>query len=316
MFSLLVALTMYMTFTPTKPGLTAADYRPPRRASLPLAANAARQVVQPVPTKKDASRIGIETSARAVMVADWKTGAALFEKNADDPQAIASITKLMTALVVLGEGPSWDAEVEVKASDERPGGIPYLIPGERVTVRDLFNLSLVASSNGGTVALARSTGLTGEEFAAKMNEVAGTLGMSGSSFTEPTGLDATNMATARDVAILLRTALGKEEIRETVAKREYRLVTKGGLARTVKSTDELLGGFLSKEPYHFLGGKTGYIEEAGYCFAAAAENGNGDGVIAVVLGTSTKERRFKEVKSLMYWAFDAYAWPPRELTRR
>lgn len=316
MFSLLVALTMYMTFTPTKPGLTAADYRPPRRATLPLAATAARQVSQPAPIKKDSSRIGIETSARAVMVADWKTGAALFEKNADDPQAVASITKLMTALVVLGENPDWDAEVEVRAGDERPGGIPYLIPGERVTVRDLFNLSLVASSNGGTVALARSTGLTEEEFAAKMNEVAASLGMSGSSFTEPTGLDATNVATARDVAILLRTALGREEIRETVAKREYRLVTKTGHARTVKSTDELLGGFLSKEPYRFLGGKTGYIEEAGYCFAAAAENGNGDGVIAVVLGTTTKEKRFKEVKSLMYWAFDAYAWPPRELTRK
>lgn len=316
MFSLLVALTMYMTFAPTKPGLTAADYRPPRRATLPLAATAARQVVQSAPTKKDPTRIGVETSARAALVADWKTGTALFEKNADEPQAIASITKLMTALVVLGEDPAWDAEVEVKAGDERPGGVPYLIPGERVTVRDLFNLSLVASSNGATVALARSTGLSEEAFAAKMNDVAATIGMTGSSFTEPTGLDATNVATARDVAILLRTALGKEEIRETVAKREYRFVAKTGLSHAVRSTDELLGGFLSKDPYHFLGGKTGYIEEAGYCFAAAAENGNGDGVIAVVLGTPTKEKRFKEVKSLMFWAFDAYAWPPRELTRK
>lgn len=316
MFSLLVALTMYMTFTPVKPGLSAADYRPPMRATLPLAAKAARQAVPQGPVKKDAARIGIETSARAVMVADWKTGASLFEKNADEPQAIASITKLVAALVVLGEDPDWNAEVEVKAGDERPGGVPYLIPGERVTVRDLFNLSLVASSNGATVALARSTGLTEDEFAAKMNGVAASLGMSGSSFTEPTGLDDTNVATARDVAVLLRNALADDVIRETVAKREYRFTTKGGMHRAVRSTDELLGGFLSKDPYRFLGGKTGYIEEAGYCFAAAAENGSGDGVIAVVLGTSTKEKRFKEVKSLMYWAFDAYEWPSRELSRK
>ncbi|HTM68247.1 MAG TPA: serine hydrolase [Candidatus Binatia bacterium] len=313
MFSLLLALTMYLTFTPAKPGLSVAEYVPPRRSTLPLAAAVTKPVV-PVPVKKDPSRLGLETQSRSVMVADWKTGAELFEKNADAPQSLASITKLMTALVVLDQGPDWNAVVEVKPGDERPGGVPYLIPGEKVTVENLFNLSLVPSANGATVALARSTGLTSEEFVAKMNEKASQLGMTGAKFVEPTGLEADDVATARDVAILVRTALSRDEIRRTVTKSAYRFTAKTGLPHAVRSTDELLGGFLERDPYHFLGGKTGYTEEAGYCFGAAAENGDGDGVVAVVLGAPTKEARFKEVKSLMYWAFDAYAWPGHELS--
>src|SRR6188474_1227325 len=133
MFSLLVALTMYLTFSPAKPGLSVAEYLPPRRSSLPLAATVPKPVV-PVPVKKDPNRLGVETQSRSVMVADWRTGTSLFEKNADSPQSLASITKLMTALVVLDADPDWDAVVEVRAGDERPGGVPYLIPGEKVTV--------------------------------------------------------------------------------------------------------------------------------------------------------------------------------------
>lgn len=313
MFSLLLALTMYLTFTPAKADLPVAEFMPPRRAAtLPLAAVIPKPVV-PVPVKKDPSRLGVETRSRSVMVADWKTGTALFEKNADAPQSLASITKLMTALVVLDHGPVWEAIVEVQPDDERPGGVPYLIPGEQVTVENLFNLSLVPSANGATVALARSTGLGHDEFVEKMNEKAAQLGMTGARFVDPTGLDPDDVATARDVAILVRAALSRDEIRRTVTKQAYRFTAKTGLPHAVRTTDELLGGFLDREPYRFLGGKTGYIEEAGYCFGAAAENADGDGVVAVVLGAPTKDARFREVKSLMYWAFDAYDWPGHEL---
>jgi D-alanyl-D-alanine carboxypeptidase len=88
-----------------------------------------------------------------------------------------------------------------------------------------------------------------------------------------------------------------------------------GLPHSARSTDELLGSFLDREPYKLLGGKTGFIQEAGYCFGAAAENADGDRVIAVVLGADSKELRFQEVKSLIYWSFDAYEWP-ETLTRR
>jgi D-alanyl-D-alanine carboxypeptidase len=131
---------------------------------LPLAAAAAKPIPR-APVKKDPSRVGVETSAKAVTVVDWASGAPLFEKNADEPTPIASITKLMTALVVLDGSPDWQRAVTFAADDERPGGIPYLIPGEEVTVENLFNMSLIASANGATVALARSTGLSDEEYA-------------------------------------------------------------------------------------------------------------------------------------------------------
>ena len=117
------------------------------------------------------------TTARSAFVADWDTGNVLYEKNPDQPLPVASITKLMTALVTLDAKPNWDAVVQVLPTDEPPGGVPYLIPGEHVTVRDLFNLSLVASSNGATEALSRSVGMTPDEFVTKMNEKALALGM-------------------------------------------------------------------------------------------------------------------------------------------
>lgn len=319
MFSLLVALTMYVALAPVRPAQSVAEYRPPaaviRRKSLPLAAVAPKPAIPPGPTKKDPNRLGVETTAKASVIVDWATGASLFEKDADTPYPIASITKLMTALVVVGNSPDWQKEVETLASDERPGGIPYLVPGERVTVENLFNVSLVASGNGATVSLARSTGMTPEEFVAKMNDAAAKIGMTHAKFVDPTGLDPENVASARDVAVLIRTALANPEIQAAVMRQSYAFRAKTGLNHAVRSTDELLGSFLDTAPYKFMGGKTGYLEEAGYCFAANAENGSGNRVIAVVLGAPSKDLRFKEVKTLIYWAFDAYAWPPSRLTR-
>ncbi len=311
MFSLLVALAMYVTFAPAKPALSVNALRPflLRTRSLPLAAAMPRPEIVRAPTKKDDTRLGIETTAKAAVVLDWKTGAPLFEKNDDEPMAIASITKLMSAIVVLSQKPDWKKEVEFFSTDEPSGGVQYLLPGEKVTVQDLFNMSLVASSNGATVALARSTGLTSAEFVSKMNEMAAKLGMTKSHFTDPTGLASTDEASARDVALLIRTALTYPEIQAAVQQKKYSFRAITGLDHAVRSTDELLGSFLDVAPNKFLGGKTGFIEEAGYCFGSAAENADGNRVIAVVLGAESKELRFKEVKSLIFWAFDAYEWP-------
>ena len=316
MFSLIVALAMYLTLSPLRPAISVADYLPSANArTLPLAAVVPRQAVPRAPVKKDPARLGVETTARAAVAVDWKTGAALFEKNADEPMAIASVTKLMTAIVVLSNHPTWKREIEMLGADQRTGNIPQLIPGEIVTVEDLFGMSLVASSNEATTALARSTGLTNDEFVAKMNEAAVKIGMTQSTFVESTGLDSGNKASARDVALLIRHAFTYPEIQAAAKRREYSFVAKTGMAHAARATDELLGSFLDQAPYRLLGGKTGFIQEAGYCFGAAAENGSGDRVIAVVLGADSRELRFKEVKSLIYWSFDAYEWP-KSLSQR
>ncbi|MEY4722872.1 MAG: hypothetical protein RLZZ324_385 [Candidatus Parcubacteria bacterium] len=317
MFAFLVSLALHLSLATTRTAVSWWDFVPAVKATpLPVAAAVPRPEIPTLPVKKDADRLGVETSARAAVVVDWKTGAALFEKDADEPMSIASVSKLMTALVVLGANPDWKKQITLTAADMRAGAVPYLSPAETVTVQDLLGMSLVASSNEATIALAKSTGMTLDEFTAKMNETAAKIGMTNSHFNEPTGLDEGNKASARDVALLIRTALTSPEVRAMVVRQAYDFTALTGREHHARATDELLGSFLDKAPYRLLGGKTGFINEAGYCFGAAAENADGDRVIAVVLGADSKEQRFSEVKALIYWSFDAYAWPAKAVSMR
>lgn len=310
MFALLVAFTFYLAFSPVQPALSAGDLGLNQQSFLPLASRfeGADERLN-VPVMKDPSRIGIETSARAAAVIDWSTGRVLYRKDAETPYPIASITKLMTALVVLDAGVSLDDVIDIRSSDARPGNIPYIVPGERIAVNDLMHASLIASANGATIALSRSTGMSLEEFAERMNAMAREIGMSNAHFTEPTGLDPENMASARDVAVLIRHALENGTVRDIVLKDNYSFTAETGMYHSLRSTDMLLDSRISEPPYGFLGGKTGYLPEAGYCFGAAAHNGDGGRVVAVALGAESKQARFDEVSALIYWVFDAYHWP-------
>jgi D-alanyl-D-alanine endopeptidase (penicillin-binding protein 7) len=300
MFSFLVAIALYFAKLPAA-SVVAAPV--PSAVVAPVLAPASA-----VPVKADAKRLGLVTASRAVLVADWATGAPLLEKNADNPQPIASITKLVTALTIIGEKPDWDMVVEVTGADTRAGGVTYFAPGDRLPLRDVMAVMLVASANEAAVAASRATGLSDEQFAARMNDTARRLGMTNAHFVEPTGLDSRDVASARDVAFLIRAAMDDSLIRETVLKPTHAFTTEAGRGKTARSTDELLGSFLQKPPYTFLGGKTGSLDEAGYCFAAAAER-DGHRVIAVALGAPSKDQRFKDVKAMIFWAFDAYRWP-------
>ena len=141
-----------------------------------------------------------------------------------------------------------------------------------------------------------------------MNSLASDLGMTETRFVEPTGLDPGNVASARDVALLLRRSLQDDVIHGIVVMREYSFEAASGFRHRLQSTDELLGGWVSRPPLSFLGGKTGYLEEAGYCFAAAAEDQDGNRIVTVVLGAPTKQIRFDDVGAMIFWAFDAFGW--------
>lgn len=309
MFEWLLALTLYITVGQAHPALALADLSLGAQSFLPVSKPVAQNIIDPqAPIKEDPTRLGIEIESYAAVVLDWKTEKALFRKNADEPLPIASITKLATALVALESGVKLDQEVEIISSDMRPGGIAYVIPGERISVDDLLHTSLIASANGSAVALARSTGLSLEEFARRMNALAVKIGMESAYFVEPSGLDAGNMASARDVAKLVKHALDNDVIRRIVLKDDYEFDAVTGLHHKLSSTNALLGGTIAMPPYSFLGGKTGFLHEAGYCFGAAASNGDGNKVIAVVLNAPSKRVRFDEVSALMYWTFDAYSW--------
>ena len=138
MFSFLVALALYLTFTPSEPMHAISDFSVVRATSFLTIAAEAKQpplVVPNIrgPVKIDESRLGVETHSTAALVMDWETKKLLFAKNPDEALSIASITKLMAALVVLSEEPDWGSILTITGNDMRPGGIPYVIPGEVVT---------------------------------------------------------------------------------------------------------------------------------------------------------------------------------------
>ncbi len=261
------------------------------------------------PQKKENSRsLGIETTAKAALVLDRASGSVLFEKNSREKFPLASLTKIMTALVFLETEPDWDASIKLSKADDKEGGIFYARAPEEVKVEDLFNMMLVGSVNNAAMALARSTGLSQKDFIEKMNQKAQKLGLKNTFFVDPTGLEPDNIGTAADVAKLLSHALQNKKIQETVIQKKYIFSPVGSKkVYYVKSTNELLWSFLNEGPYELLGGKTGYTEEAGYNLVVASRR-DGHEIIIVVLGSKTAEDRFKEIKGLADWAFENYKW--------
>jgi len=261
------------------------------------------------PQKKEESKsLGIVTTARAALVFDEATGSILFEKDSREKLSLASLTKLMTALVFLETNPDWDRKINLNKADEKEGGIFYARAPEEVKIKDLFNMMLVGSVNNAAMAITRSTGMGEDEFVAKMNEKAKALNLEDTFFVDPTGLLTGNMGTAYDVAKMLSYALENDKIKEAVLRKRY--VFSPGRSQKVyyvKSTDELLWSFLNESPYEIVGGKTGYIEEAGYNLAVEFEKDEHK-IIVVVLGSATAGNRFQEVKGLTVWAFENYNW--------
>lgn len=229
----------------------------------------------------------------------------LWGKDAETAQSIASISKLMTALVFLDNNKGWDTTYKITSNDSIGGGKNNLFLGDTIKIRDLFYTSLVSSDNGATLALVHSTGLSDTEFVKLMNEKSKELGMFSASFVEPTGLSDRNKASARDVARLAREALRHDELKKAVTTKFYNFKTLEDREKKLSNTDELLSD--NWPEVLILGGKTGYTESAGYCFVGQFKNKDGKEIISVVLGAPSKEARFSETKKLVTWIFNSYA---------
>lgn len=276
--------------------------------TLPLALSRSERAPQRKPDAADFDATKITFKSAFAM--DEDTENQLFAFNENEVRSIGSLTKLMTALVFLDTGPQWDKIVTIEAADGSQGRL-NVVEGEQATVKDLFYVSLVSSSNNATMALARSTGLPLEEFVKKMNARAVDLGLKQTKFTEPTGLDPANQSTAKEIAWLLKFALSEKAIQEAMARKNYvfRLMPDGP-ARPINSTNVLLFERLPRGAVKITGGKTGYVEEAGYCFAVAMADKNEHQIITIVLGSSTHYGRFSEARALAEWVLGAYLWPP------
>lgn len=258
-----------------------------------------------VTKKTEAGEFSLIASSGAVLLV--KDNIFLFEKNSAAQQPIASLTKLMTALVFLDNNPGFDKEYVVVKEDNVIGGKNNLFSGDTVKIKDLWNTSLVASDNGATMALAHSTGLSEKDFVLAMNNKASKLGLFSTSFSDPTGLSDKNVSTARDIARLAKEALSHDEIKKSTIQKEYNFVTTEGREKKISSTDYLLySGPQAK--INILGGKTGYTEGAGYCFVGKFIDPRQDEIISVVLNSNGKNDRFEETKNLVDWVFTNYNW--------
>jgi D-alanyl-D-alanine carboxypeptidase len=265
-----------------------------------------KQATIHLPQKKAGSQ-DIEVSAYSAAVFDIKDKMFIFEKNSNDRLRIASITKLMTALVFLDNNPGWDQIYEIKREDRRDGGKIYLYLGDKVTVKNLFYAMLVGSDNSATIALAHAAGLSEEDFVIKMNEKAKELGLLQTRFVDPVGLSNSNVSTAREVALLAQAALARDEINQAVATEKTEFSTVAGVPKTIESTDALLNNF-PDDNIKLIGGKTGYTDLAGYCFVAKFIDANQHEIISVVLNTPSEADRFQQTAKLVRWIFSSYEW--------
>jgi serine-type D-Ala-D-Ala carboxypeptidase (penicillin-binding protein 5/6) len=237
--------------------------------------------------------------ARAVLVADGRTGDILYERNADARMAMASITKLMTAIVTLEHAaPGETVRVSPQAIG-RGGSSIFLTAGERLRVRELLAAALIQSANDAAFALAADVGDGSlKRFVGMMNAKAAELGLDGTTYVRPDGLDVRgHVSTARDTFELARLAMREPLIRELVRKRKAQIPPD----RTLKSWNDLLWTFPG-----MIGVKTGHTDRAGWAEVAAARRGPTT-VYAVVLGSPSRERRNADLTKLLEWGFDRWA---------
>jgi D-alanyl-D-alanine endopeptidase (penicillin-binding protein 7) len=229
------------------------------------------------------------------MVFDLNSGEILLHKNEDSVRAIASLTKLVTAQVFLDSKTDLLKTETVMKADRDGAGRSRLRIGANVRLIDLFHLMLICSDNVAARIVSRSTGLDSAEFVDKMNRYAISLGLKHTRFADPTGLDANNVSTAAECSIIFKAALDKSLIAEVVAKKDYSFTpVNSKRACVVHNTNRLLYG-----RQDIIGGKTGFIFEAGYCLALGAETQSGRKLGAILLGAPSSGCRFRDAARLL-----------------
>ena len=260
------------------------------------------------PRKTDLTAESVVTTAQSVTVFDAASGALLYAEEPDVVRSIGSISKLMTAMVFLDTAPDLSSWVTVVQDDYAGGGRAYLAYNDPVRLGDVLTTSLVGSDNTATEALVRLSGVPREEFIARMNAKAQELGLASTSFIDPSGLSAENQSTAREVASMLANAVGYDEITNRTQLRVAQVVQSSGFSVSVSSTNELLSSSFVASGFDLLGGKTGYIPQAGYCFTGAFVHNN-HRIYTTVLGADSKESRFTDAANVTDWVTKVYTWP-------
>lgn len=256
-------------------------------------------------------------SSPVALLVDRDTGYVLFEQGADEQRTPASITKILTALVVL-ENASLDDVVTVEEGDFEhvtpESTTAGLKAGDVLTVRDLLAGLLLPSGNDAAYVLARAVGGDWQTFVGMMNEKAASLGCTSTHFSDPCGLAEDNhYTTARDLVTIFEAAMAYPAFQEIAGSSFWEMPATGeNPARTITTTDLLLD---PESPVYMgdvvVAGKTGFTYDAGKCLIVAAEK-DGMRLVAVILGGSDEEDadgvtpNYYDMRSLLEWGFGAW----------
>ncbi len=241
-----------------------------------------------------------DVRAAAAIVFDPQTNAVLWEQNAHEVRSVASLTKLMTALTFVADEPDLNQVVAVTATDMRAASTTYLRTGDRISYRDLLHLALIASDNAAARVLARTSEGGTAAFVVRMNQMAVSLGLTNSTYVDPSGLDARNMASAYDTSHLIAFASADPTLGPIIRTQQYEARTTSRVI-SIRSTNKLLGESLLAAGMDVVAGKTGFISKAGYCLATLLRMPQGPQIAVVVLGATSSTIRFWEARHLFNW---------------
>lgn len=281
-------------------------------AAIPRGPVVATVPVAPYPVKQP-DAVAPVIAAKSALLLDLPSGTTLYAKDPDARLPIASLTKLMTALLVV-ERTQPDAVVTMPAIQNRPEeSLMNARPGDQFRVDDLLAGALIVSGNDAATVLGRYVSGSDQKFVALMNQRAAELGMSDTHFDNPTGYGTgENVSTARNLSVLSRAAFAQPRIRALVDLKEKTVAALNVPAPTpdnpapaepnqyqLQTTDQLLGGYLP-----IAGLKTGTSDAAGPSLISALISGDRQ-LLAIVLNSPN---RFQENKSMLDWALNEYRW--------
>jgi len=262
-----------------------------------------RSDLTPLPVLGKSDGVPI-VSAQGVIAIDIDSRVVLYEKNADLPMLPASTTKIMTALVAIAD---YDLDEVLTMDGEWVEGQKMgLMKGEQMTVGDVLNGVLIYSANDGAELLAREYVGGSEAYVAEMNRKAKELGLTRTSFVNPTGLDeAGQVSTARDLVYLTEVAMENPLFSSIVRTKEKTVSSVDGkIDHKLANINELLG-----EVDGVLGVKTGWTENARENLVTYVER-DGHKVMIALMGS---QDRFGETEELIEWMFRSYDWKTLEV---
>jgi serine-type D-Ala-D-Ala endopeptidase (penicillin-binding protein 7) len=272
------------------------------------------EVGDPSPERSVWDEIESEIAAEAYVVMDRSTGKILTVKNENKVWPIASLTKLMTASVVLDHDVSMSSVANVRNADNVGGARLWVYDGDQFSVEDLFYATLVASANNAANALSRTAGISRSEFLLEMNQKAVDMNLIKTHYADPTGIELGNVSTAREMTRIARSVFARDEIRRfttTASKYIYDLTQ--GTSKKMTNTNWMLWKPAYDDVY-VTGGKTGYLIESGWNLVVSLRPSGNDvdrELLIVLFGADSRGDSFIEANQLADWAWRSHEWEMR-----